>query len=162
MNRLVLAAVATVAFAVPAVAQQSQQNSQPGSQANQPLQNGQRSGESGTPGQAANQQPIMVEKLGKSEISQLQQALKQKGFNTGDIDGVWGPETRSALQNFKQQQGFSTPRDEIDARIVQALGLDAQAFQSAAGQGGSQTTGQGSGVGSDSMRGSGSGQPGSR
>ena len=39
---------------------------------------------------------------GDESVRQLQQALKDKGFNPGPIDGIMGPRTQAALDQSKQ------------------------------------------------------------
>lgn len=40
-------------------------------------------------------------------VSQLQEALKDKGFNPGQVDGVFGPRTEAALKSFQQSRGIA-------------------------------------------------------
>lgn len=40
------------------------------------------------------------------KIEQIQQALKNKGFNPGEIDGIWGRNTTAAVKQFQMQQGL--------------------------------------------------------
>lgn len=39
-------------------------------------------------------------------VKQIQQALKNKGFDPGEIDGIWGRNTIAAVMQFQQRQGF--------------------------------------------------------
>jgi N-acetylmuramoyl-L-alanine amidase len=39
-------------------------------------------------------------------IKQLQKALKAKGFEPGDLDGVFGPHTKAAVRGFQLQSGL--------------------------------------------------------
>ena len=39
-----------------------------------------------------------------SEVIQLQEALQQAGFSSGAVDGIFGPDTASALNAFQEQQ----------------------------------------------------------
>jgi peptidoglycan hydrolase-like protein with peptidoglycan-binding domain len=52
-----------------------------------------------------------------ARYKQIQQALKDKGYYHGEIDGKWGPESVSALQRFQTEQGI-----ENEGKIT-ALGL---------------------------------------
>ncbi|MFY9975550.1 MAG: peptidoglycan-binding protein, partial [Chromatiaceae bacterium] len=44
---------------------------------------------------------IMIE----SERRQVQGALKRIGYYTGEIDGLFGPETRAAIRRFQYEIG---------------------------------------------------------
>lgn len=44
--------------------------------------------------------------LSKSEILQIQQLLKQKGFDPGPLDGLYGPKTKAGIQAFQQANGL--------------------------------------------------------
>ena len=56
-------------------------------------------------------------------LAQLQHRLQQQGFyHQGNVDGVWGPETESALQNFQQQNNLR-PTGQIDMRTLEALNM---------------------------------------
>jgi len=41
-----------------------------------------------------------------STVRDVQQALQDKGFEVGPIDGIMGPRTRNALREFQQRQGL--------------------------------------------------------
>jgi len=58
--------------------------------------------------------------LTPDRVSKLQQALQQKGFDPGPIDGVIGPRTREAVRNFQEKYGISST--EIDNQTLYALG----------------------------------------
>jgi peptidoglycan hydrolase-like protein with peptidoglycan-binding domain len=57
-------------------------------------------------------------------VRQIQQALKSKGFEPGEIDGVWGPRTQSALNRYQREQGLAARGQVIDARALRSLGID--------------------------------------
>lgn len=42
-----------------------------------------------------------------SEVTQLQQYLKSLGLYSGNIDGIFGPQTQNAVRSFQTQQGIS-------------------------------------------------------
>jgi hypothetical protein len=44
---------------------------------------------------------------GSDTVRAEQQALKDKGFDPGPIDGVDGPRTRSALKDYQKQQNLT-------------------------------------------------------
>ena len=79
-------------------------------------------------------------------VRDVQQALKQKGFEVGAVDGQMGPETQSALREFQQSQGLPQSGN-LDQQTLSALGVNAQdaSSQSTSSQGqGSQSSGTGS------------------
>ena len=50
--------------------------------------------------------------MGTTAIRDAQQALKDQGFDPGEIDGVWGRNTIAAVKKFQQQHGL-----EVDGVI---------------------------------------------
>ncbi|QOJ24857.1 MAG: TIGR02594 family protein [Gammaproteobacteria bacterium] len=44
--------------------------------------------------------------MASNAVKQIQQVLKNKGFDPGEIDGIWGRKTIAAVQQFQQQQGL--------------------------------------------------------
>jgi hypothetical protein len=50
----------------------------------------------------------------------VQAALAWRGFYSGRIDGVLGPETRRAIRSFQEQQGLPVT-GQIDNRLIDAL-----------------------------------------
>ncbi|MEZ5788245.1 MAG: peptidoglycan-binding domain-containing protein [Xanthobacteraceae bacterium] len=138
MTRIMLALVAGAALVLPAAAQSPQTQAEPSPAANQAKpQQGSQSGMSGN--QSGSQQKMSAKDLNESQIRALQQALNKKGFSSGDVDGVWGPETRDALQNFQKEQGITAETDQIDQQTIQALDLNTSSSFSR------ETTGMGGG-----------------
>jgi uncharacterized protein (TIGR02594 family) len=45
--------------------------------------------------------------MGTRSVREIQQALKNKGFDPGAIDGVWGRKTIAAVKQFQSQQGLT-------------------------------------------------------
>jgi peptidoglycan hydrolase-like protein with peptidoglycan-binding domain len=43
---------------------------------------------------------------GSEPVRQAQQALKDKGFDPGPIDGKYGPQTREAVRNYQKQNNI--------------------------------------------------------
>lgn len=72
---------------------------------------------------------------GEADIRKVQEALKQQGFNIGDVDGKLGRHTKDALIAFQKQHGFQTT-GKVDRQTLQALNAGAPA----AGPGGSPAT----------------------
>jgi hypothetical protein len=97
----------------PGEAQPNQpQQSQLNEQKSQPGPNQQAT--SGAAGGAVN--------LGRDQVRRAQMALKEKGFDVGELDGVLGPRTRKALIAFQRQQGLE-PSGQFDQRTSTALGI---------------------------------------
>ena len=44
--------------------------------------------------------------LASDFVKKTQEALVEKGFDPGPVDGLWGPKTESALVSFQEKQGF--------------------------------------------------------
>lgn len=69
--------------------------------------------------------------LGRSgrDIETLQSALKEAGFNPGDIDGVYGEETEHALFGLLEHNGYEAPsmsaEDELALQLATAAHKDA-------------------------------------
>lgn len=54
---------------------------------------------------------------------QIQQALADKGFFKGDVNGVWGADSTDALQRFQTAQKLPSDDGKIDSLSLIALGL---------------------------------------
>lgn len=57
----------------------------------------------------------------------LQSALKAKGFDPGPIDGLWGPLTQDAFNEFKDANGIQG--DSLNAQAINALELDQRSLR---------------------------------
>ncbi len=79
-----------------------------------------------------------------SDVRQIQQALKDKGFDAGPIDGQLGPQTEQALRSFQQAQGLQAT-GQIDQKTMAALGVQAgqQSMQGATPSQGTKAQGGG-------------------
>ena len=58
-----------------------------------------------------------------SMVEAVQEALTERGFEPGKIDGAMGSRTRNALREFQRSVGLPST-GEIDAATIAALGLD--------------------------------------
>jgi hypothetical protein len=68
-------------------------------------------------------QPILCEtNVNKEVIASLQQALSSKGFNPGDIDGVLGSATLSAVEAY--QRANSLARGGVTMETLKSLKVD--------------------------------------
>ena len=57
------------------------------------------------------------------KVEAVQEALTERGFEPGKIDGAMGSRTRRALRKFQSSVGLP-PTGEIDAATIAALGLE--------------------------------------
>ncbi len=90
MKTLMIALAASAAMTFPAMMPAQAQQSQP----------------SQTQPQAGDQnQAISPQMLSRDQVKEVQQALKDKGLYKGEVDGVWGPGTASAMRQFSTQSG---------------------------------------------------------
>jgi len=58
--------------------------------------------------------------LSSTEIRQIQTALNRDGFKAGRVDGMWGPRTRTALENFQRSRGM-TPTGMVNHQTLADL-----------------------------------------
>jgi hypothetical protein len=55
-------------------------------------------------------------------VRMAQQALNERGYNVGNVDGVWGPGTADAVRRFQQAQGLPDS-GALDTQTLSALGV---------------------------------------
>jgi peptidoglycan hydrolase-like protein with peptidoglycan-binding domain len=67
---------------------------------------------SGAPGMRLNAQTIRA----------AQQALSDKGYDAGAVDGIWGPHTRAAVRKFQKAEELQRTA-RLDQATLQALGV---------------------------------------
>jgi N-acetylmuramoyl-L-alanine amidase len=53
---------------------------------------------------------------------EIQQALADKGYYSGPVNGLWGPECVAALKRFQEDQNLA-PDGKLGALSIIALGL---------------------------------------
>jgi His-Xaa-Ser repeat protein HxsA len=58
----------------------------------------------------------------REQVKAVQQALKEKGYDPGAIDGALGPKTRAAIQDFQKKEGL-TVTGRIDTETLAKLGV---------------------------------------
>ena len=90
--------------------------------------------QSGAESQSSSVQPAdnrAADNHGNSGFSvrDVQQELKQAGLYNGTIDGVWGPESRNAMQQYQKQHGLYAS-GQLDHDTLQAMRGDNGAIQS--------------------------------
>jgi hypothetical protein len=112
---------------------QNEQNAQNQQKQNQQSAQEQQSQQGKQQQSAENNQPISPQDLSQSEIKQVQQALQKEGFHAGPTDGLWGPETKSAVKEFQQSKQMQ-PTGQLDRQTVADLGLDASQFSQSQSQ----------------------------
>ncbi|MGH7828476.1 MAG: peptidoglycan-binding domain-containing protein [Candidatus Binatia bacterium] len=98
------------------------------------------------------------------EIKEVQQALKEKGHDPGEIDGVMSSQTQQAIRAFQQKNGLQAT-GTLNAETAAALGVSSpgaggksssgRSGESSSGTSGKSSTGE-SGKGSYGSSGSGS------
>lgn len=68
-------------------------------------------------------------------VSQIQTKLKNWGYYTGDVDGVYGSATERAVRAFQRKNGL-TADGKAGERTLEALGLPADSGGNSGGSGG--------------------------
>jgi peptidoglycan hydrolase-like protein with peptidoglycan-binding domain len=71
-------------------------------------------------GKAETGQDTTTRARGSDEIRQTQQALKDKGFDPGPIDGQMGPRTRAALIDYQMREKL-TATGRLDSKTKEQL-----------------------------------------
>ena len=64
--------------------------------------------------------PRELKMLTRSQLTALQTALNQRGFNTGTADGILGPATREGVRNYQRSLGLP-PDGYPDSELLQRL-----------------------------------------
>lgn len=67
-------------------------------------------------------------------VTRIQQTLKEQGFYTGSVDGVFGSGTEQAVRAFQQSYGLSVD-GKVGSQTLQAMGIEEQGGQSASSSG---------------------------
>ncbi|WP_347332762.1 lytic murein transglycosylase [Marinimicrobium locisalis] len=73
-------------------------------------------------GKLHNPPPGNSPRLNREQVITLQETLKSKGFDVGDVDGIWGPATRRALSQYQDKQGM-VPDGFPNQEVLDALGV---------------------------------------
>lgn len=68
---------------------------------------------------------------GKVSVREAQEALKDRGFDPGPIDGLLGPNTEDAIREFQKAEGL-TASGKLDEPTVKALDLSFKLDEAAA------------------------------
>ena len=59
------------------------------------------------------------------QVRAVQQALKDKGHDPGEVDGKMGPKTQAALRDYQQKEGLKAT-GRLDAETTTKLGVEAK------------------------------------
>jgi len=122
-----------------------QQRSTPGSSSEVQSERGSASG-----------QRMAGQQLSKDKVKEIQEALKDKGNDPGQIDGIMGPKTQQALRAFQKSENLQVT-GRVDEKTASALGVDVdKAGTSSMGSERSSSGSSSSGLGSSSSGKSGS------
>jgi peptidoglycan hydrolase-like protein with peptidoglycan-binding domain len=65
------------------------------------------------------------------QVKTVQQALKDKGHDPGDVDGKLGPKTQQAIRDYQQKEGLKAT-GRLDTETAAKLGVQAKADTSSA------------------------------
>ncbi|HEY7519151.1 MAG TPA: peptidoglycan-binding domain-containing protein [Methylomirabilota bacterium] len=60
------------------------------------------------------------------QVKAVQQALKDKGHDPGEVDGKMGPKTQQALRDYQQKEGLKAT-GRLDTETAAKLGVQAKA-----------------------------------
>jgi peptidoglycan hydrolase-like protein with peptidoglycan-binding domain len=66
--------------------------------------------------------PSSAQTNSADSVKQAQQTLKDKGYYTGNVDGIMGPKTRSALRQYQAKEKL-TANGRLTAETAQHLGV---------------------------------------
>jgi peptidoglycan hydrolase-like protein with peptidoglycan-binding domain len=83
------------------------------------------------PGRLAN----VAEPLNPAVVKRIQTKLRQAGFYSGAVDGVWGARSEEAVERFQRARGFE-PSGQLTPPTIAALGLDPNNLAESAGSSG--------------------------
>ena len=71
-----------------------------------------------------NQEKTDPLQLKAEQVKEIQQKLNKQGFSAGHDDGLWGPDTSTAVKNFQEKKGLQAT-GQLDQKTLKALGVDA-------------------------------------
>jgi len=87
---------------------------------------------------------------GSRTVREAQEALNQRGFNPGPIDGIYGPRTASAIESFQRANSMQAT-GRLDRQVEQALNLPEGSSMTGSDMGTPGTAGGGAGSGMATM-----------
>ena len=77
--------------------------------------------------QQGQQRQMAGQQLEQKQVQELQKRLNEEGFNSGPVDGIIGPKTRSALQEFQREEGLAAS-GQPDQETLEALDIEHEEF----------------------------------
>ena len=77
-----------------------------------------------TPGSEMSSAPQSAE-LTADTLRSVQQSLQQDNLYHGQVDGIWGPETQSAVRSYQQQHNLNVT-GQLDPDTLAAMNLGPQ------------------------------------
>lgn len=83
---------------------------------------------------AGTSQEYQLSQLESGQVQQLQQKLQSHGLYQGEVDGVIGPQTKSAMREFFQRQAQLVGQDKLSAEALQFFGIEASDIQRTSGE----------------------------
>jgi peptidoglycan hydrolase-like protein with peptidoglycan-binding domain len=101
------------------------------------------SGSSSQMSNSGSSQGAMSEENNSETVRSAQQALNDKGFNVGTVDGQMGPNTEAAIKKFQQSKGLPQSGN-LDEQTLAALGVEQNQNSSQSSQGTSSASNSGS------------------
>lgn len=72
---------------------------------------------------AHSDKPWADQQVSRDKVTEVQDKLKEKGFDVGQSDGLIGPKTSEGLKNFQEANNISAS-GELNQETIDALGLD--------------------------------------
>jgi peptidoglycan hydrolase-like protein with peptidoglycan-binding domain len=140
MKKLTLTLLAGAALAmpaaVPAMAQNGPQAQQPQAQQQQPKNQApmnQQQSSQPQPNQQAANQPVTPRQIGRSGVRQVQQALNKDGFHAGPTDGIYGRNTRTAVEDFQKSKKIQS-NGQLNQQTLSQLGVNVASNQNSGNQ----------------------------
>lgn len=73
--------------------------------------------------QTEEQVPWADQKISRDHVKEVQEKLNAQGFHSGNVDGLIGPKTKTALQNFQESKELNSS-GELNQETIDALDLD--------------------------------------
>ena len=65
--------------------------------------------------------------LDRGDIAKVQEALRDKGYYTAQVDGVLGPQTRAAIRQYQQSENLPVT-GRLDAQTAGKLGVGSESI----------------------------------
>ena len=67
----------------------------------------------------------MHQQLSSEQIREAQEKLQQAGHSPGPINGIWGPQTQTAVKEFQREKNLQVT-GQLDQQTIQELGIKSQ------------------------------------